>query len=196
MHIDKEGIEFLRHVEGVRHKAYMLYGEKYFTIGVGHSYDPLITANTVWTDEQINTALQKDVQKFEKYVEKHVKIPLNQHQFNALVSYTFNRGEGGIKELAAHSITHQEYADNMVRYWGKAVKFKDALIQRRKKERALFLKDFTSTKKSTKEIVKEVLAGKWGVGAERKQRLTEAGYNYKEIQMEINKILSNSSSSV
>lgn len=37
-------------------------------------------------------------------------------------------------------------------------------------------------KKTNAEIVEEVLAGKWGNGVERKERLTEAGYNYKTIQ--------------
>ena len=41
-------------------------------------------------------------------------------------------------------------------------------------------------KKSTTTIAKEVLAGKWGNGAERKKRLTEAGYEYAVIQRMVN----------
>ena len=41
-------------------------------------------------------------------------------------------------------------------------------------------------KKSIKVIVQEVLLGKWGNGEERKARLEQAGYNYKEIQKAIN----------
>lgn len=41
--------------------------------------------------------------------------------------------------------------------------------------------------KSNEEIVKEIFAGKWGNGAERKTRLTEAGYDYNIIQREVNK---------
>lgn len=40
----------------------------------------------------------------------------------------------------------------------------------------------TPAKKSNEEIAKEVLAGKWGNGADRKKRLTEAGYNYDAVQ--------------
>lgn len=49
----------------------------------------------------------------------------------------------------------------------------------------------TNTKalKSTDEIVKEVLAGQWGNGDERKNRLTAAGYNYDTIQATINQQL-------
>lgn len=40
--------------------------------------------------------------------------------------------------------------------------------------------------KSTKEIVAEIIAGKWGVGADRKRRLEAAGYNYDTIQSAVN----------
>ena len=36
----------------------------------------------------------------------------------------------------------------------------------------------TPSKKSNEQIADEVIAGKWGNGEERKQRLTAAGYNY------------------
>lgn len=39
------------------------------------------------------------------------------------------------------------------------------------------------------DIANEVIANKWGTGAERKKRLTDAGYNYEEVQAEVNRIL-------
>lgn len=44
--------------------------------------------------------------------------------------------------------------------------------------------------KSNYEIAQEVLDGKWGNGAERKKRITEAGYNYSDIQGIVNALLS------
>lgn len=47
----------------------------------------------------------------------------------------------------------------------------------------------TSTpKKSVTEVAKEVLAGKWGNGEDRKKRLKEAGYNYSEVQAKVNEL--------
>lgn len=43
--------------------------------------------------------------------------------------------------------------------------------------------------KSNEEIAKEVIQGKWGSGNDRRQRLSNAGYNYKEIQDIVNSIL-------
>ena len=41
-------------------------------------------------------------------------------------------------------------------------------------------------KKTNEEIAEEVKAGLWGVGAERYERIVNAGYNYNEIQAIIN----------
>lgn len=47
----------------------------------------------------------------------------------------------------------------------------------------------TPAKKSVDEIAQEVINGKWGNGDERKQKLTAAGYNYSEVQAQVNKIV-------
>ena len=45
--------------------------------------------------------------------------------------------------------------------------------------------------KSIFEIAKEIIAGLWGNGQERKQKLEKAGYNYHDVQSEVNKLISN-----
>jgi GH25 family lysozyme M1 (1,4-beta-N-acetylmuramidase) len=47
----------------------------------------------------------------------------------------------------------------------------------------------TTQSKSIDEIAREVIAGKWGSGEDRKKRLTNAGYNYSEVQARVNQIL-------
>lgn len=47
----------------------------------------------------------------------------------------------------------------------------------------------TSALKSTNTIAAEVIAGKWGNGADRKTNLEKAGYNYSTIQAAVNKLL-------
>lgn len=46
-----------------------------------------------------------------------------------------------------------------------------------------------STKKSVNEIAREVIQGKWGTGADRKKRLTKAGYDYDAVQKRVNELL-------
>ena len=43
--------------------------------------------------------------------------------------------------------------------------------------------------KSINVIAKEVIAGKWGVGAARKASLTKAGYDYNAVQKKVNELL-------
>lgn len=50
----------------------------------------------------------------------------------------------------------------------------------------------TPIKKTVLELAKEVLDGKWGNGEERRTRLAQAGYDYAEIQKEVNKLVSSS----
>ena len=48
----------------------------------------------------------------------------------------------------------------------------------------------TSTpSKSIDELAREVIKGQWGNGAERKRRLTEAGYDYNAVQARVNELL-------
>ena len=44
-------------------------------------------------------------------------------------------------------------------------------------------------KKTVEELAAEVIAGKWGSGNDRRQRLSNAGYDYKEVQELVNKVL-------
>lgn len=47
----------------------------------------------------------------------------------------------------------------------------------------------TATKKTVEELAKEVIQGKWGNGAERKQKLKAAGYDPDAVQKKVNEIL-------
>lgn len=44
-------------------------------------------------------------------------------------------------------------------------------------------------KKSVTELAKEVIAGKWGNGSDRKNRLTQAGYDYAAVQTKVNELM-------
>lgn len=53
----------------------------------------------------------------------------------------------------------------------------------------------TSNSSDLNTIVDEVIAGKWGNGEDRKNRLTQAGYNYSEVQVLVNQKLKGTSTS-
>ena len=46
-----------------------------------------------------------------------------------------------------------------------------------------------SGKKSVDAVAKEVVAGKWGNGEDRKKRLQAAGYDYGAVQKKVNELM-------
>ncbi|MBP5609354.1 MAG: hypothetical protein J6X66_13940 [Lachnospiraceae bacterium] len=46
-----------------------------------------------------------------------------------------------------------------------------------------------SNLKSNEEIAREVIRGNWGVGQERKDKLTAAGYDYSAVQSIVNELM-------
>ena len=54
--------------------------------------------------------------------------------------------------------------------------------------------DSETTKKTVSQLADEVIAGKWGTGETRKEKLEAAGYDYEEVQAAVNKKMGVSSS--
>lgn len=50
--------------------------------------------------------------------------------------------------------------------------------------------------KSNYAVALEILAGKWGNGAERRNKLTEAGYDYMSVQSIVNALVKDGINSV
>lgn len=92
MKTSKEGLEAIVQREGLRLAAY-LDTKGIPTIGVGHT-GPEVKLGLVWTKDQVLDALAKDVATAEAIINKKVTVPINQNQFDALVSFTFNVGTG------------------------------------------------------------------------------------------------------
>ena len=56
------------------------------------------------------------------------------------------------------------------------------------KEGAHVVVVISTDKKSIDEVAKEVMAGKWGNGEDRKKRLIQAGYDYEIVRKAVNKL--------
>ena len=137
METNTKGLELIKSLEGCKLTAYKLKGETNYTIGYGHSSKDIKKGQTI-TQAEADAFLKADLAKFEKYVEKNTKFNLNENQFSALVSYTYNRGYKGFKQLMDNTTNVSNLSDNIVVYWGSNKNYKEALINRRKKERTLF----------------------------------------------------------
>ena len=92
MKISDQGIALLIEREGKRNAVY-LDTEGYPTVGVGHM-DPTLVVGDVWTDEQVEEAFRKDLERFEKALNDNLTVDLQHYQYDALVSWLFNVGPG------------------------------------------------------------------------------------------------------
>jgi GH24 family phage-related lysozyme (muramidase) len=75
------------------------------TVGYGHKvHSKPCTAEKLArkvTEKEIMGDFDADVRTAENAVNRNVKVPLTQEQFDALVSYTFNRGSHGAQKAFA-----------------------------------------------------------------------------------------------
>lgn len=138
--MNEAGLKLLKSLEGCRLTAYKLGNEKYYTIGYGHNGADVKKDMTI-TQAEADELFLKDLAKFEKYVDTYAlkkfgELTGNQHA--ALTSYCYNRGLGGLKQLLAACDTISQVPAKMVELWGSNTTYKTALINRRKKEAALF----------------------------------------------------------
>lgn len=190
MKISDNGIKLIKSFEGCRLKAYR-DAVNVLTIGYGHTGD--VKLGQVISQAKADELLKEDLARFEKYVMAYdSKYHWNQNQFDALVSFAFNIGN--IHQLTAKGTRSIAEISNAMLLYDKAGGTRLAgLSRRRRAEKALFDKVSSSTSsskhKSNDTIAKEVIAGKWGNGEERKKKLKAAGYDYNTIQKLVNKLL-------
>lgn len=177
MRTSQNGINLIKQFEGCRLKAYKpVAAEKYYTIGWGH-YGADVTENMTISQEKADAILVEDLKKFERSV-TGTKLDLNQNQFDALVSFTYNCGAGNLQKLVKDR-TLSQIADAMLLYnKGADKKVLSGLMRRRELERALFLSDGSMTETEIKEPTANLKRGSKGVGVKWVQtKLNSHGYN-------------------
>jgi GH24 family phage-related lysozyme (muramidase) len=126
----EEGLRFIMQQEGcVLHPYEDVVGN--LTIGVGH----LIVEGEEFpdriTEAEALDLLAKDVARFEEAVNSH-NLDLSQAQFDALVDFSFNCGEGALAKLLSHGL---DAVPNQLPLWNKAGgRVIGALVRRRAAE--------------------------------------------------------------
>lgn len=107
------------------------------TIGYGHTGID-VKPEMVIDKDKAERLLKNDLKIAEKAVNTAVKIPLNQNQYDALVSFTFNAGIGNLKKLTANRNSEQ-IAKAILLYNKSKGKTCNGLIRRRQAEQKLFI---------------------------------------------------------
>lgn len=145
MTVSAKGIDLICSFEGLRLTAYD-DGVGIWTIGFGTIKYPngvRVKRGDTCTLEQAKSYMRCDLIEFEHTVNSLVKVPLNQNQFDALVSLTYNIGSGAFKSstlLKKLNLSDYKGAADQFDVWVNAGgKRMQGLANRRAKEKSLFL---------------------------------------------------------
>lgn len=143
--ISEKGFSLIRESESLQLKAYLDTGGVW-TIGYGTIKYPngvRVKKGDACTQGQAELWLKNDCLWVDACLDKHVKVMVNQNQFDALASFIYNIGETAfIKSTMLTLINNSNFSSAAKQFdrWiydnGKEIK---GLVNRRAKEKALFL---------------------------------------------------------
>ncbi len=146
--ISPDGVAFIKQWEGLETSAYRDVAGVW-TIGYGHTagfregrFDPASKID----ERQADALLRADLAAREATVRRLVALTLNQHEFDALVSFEFNTGAlARSTALRLLNAGDRAAAANALTWWNKATVNGEltavpGLVRRRAAEAALFLK--------------------------------------------------------
>lgn len=147
MPVNRATLTLVKKHEGLRLEAYADpgYGWAIPTIGYGHTPDAYrkVTPGMVITEAEAEDLLEHDLEEVAAAVRELVKMPLNDNQFGALCSFTFNVG---IKAFKRSTLLTKVNAGDFAgaaeefRRWNKSNgRVLKGLTRRRADEAALFL---------------------------------------------------------
>ena len=152
MKTSQTGIDLIKSFEGLTLTAYQLPGEQYYTIGYGH-YGKDVKAGQRITEAQAEKLLAADLAKFEEWVNTIPPFELNQNQFDALVSFTYNLGPGNL-QLLTKGRTAEDLPYHMTAYTkSESEAYRSGLLRRRLAERELYLTPWEGLDMTKEELL-------------------------------------------
>ncbi|ULH10794.1 lysozyme [Serratia marcescens] len=145
MKTSTNGMNLIKKFEGCRLTAYQ-DSIGVWTIGYGWT-QPIngkpVTQGMTITQQQADELLQQGVVQYEQGITKAVTVEINQNQFDALVSFSYNLGINALNSSTLlKKLNGSDYngAANEFLRWNKAGgKVLPGLTRRREAERKLFL---------------------------------------------------------
>ena len=138
----EKGLEFLARWEGERLQIYNDVAG-YPTIGVGHLIVDGEDFSAGITHDQAMSMLAEDIQDAEGSVNLYLDVPISQHRFDALASFTFNVGGGAFRRSTLLRLLNggqpDEVPAQLVRWNRAGGRVSRGLVNRRAAESKLWI---------------------------------------------------------
>ena len=139
--VSDAGLALVKHFEGYSPIVYE-DAAGYPTIGFGHLIRPGEKIQEPLLGDAAERLLQEDIAPKAAAVNARVSVPLHQGQFDAVVSWTYNLGEGALKSstmLKKINAARHEEVPAQIKRWNRAGgKVLKGLERRREAEAALY----------------------------------------------------------
>jgi len=156
LQVSENAISLIKYYEGIvidkKTGTSLPYLDKFankWTIGYGTTEiknQPVNSYTAPVTEPQAANLLLNDVKsKFEPAVKRSIKVPLTQNEFDALIVFTYNVGQGNMSKSTLVSLINQkkyiEAANEFLKWANSKGVPVPGLLRRRRNEKYLFEKD-------------------------------------------------------
>ena len=139
LEISEEGKQLVKKFEGCELTAYKC-SASVWTIGYGRTTD--VKEGDTCTQEQADAWLEEELPVFGAYVTAAVAVPLEQNEYDALVSWTYNLGPTNLNNSTMLKVLNDNKKADVpaqIKRWNKSAgKVSEGLIRRREAEALLF----------------------------------------------------------
>lgn len=142
----EELYEYIKAKESYKPEAYILEGEKYYTIGYGHHGED-VSAGQVISEEEAERLLRADLKGTSDFILQYCDyFEINQNQLDALTSFAYNGGVGFISQITDHKKRGpEEIAEHFTAYTKSSSEaYRKGLLIRRTEERNIFIGGFNN----------------------------------------------------
>ena len=144
MKTSESGVDLIKRFEGLELEAYQDIAGVW-TIGYGHT--ETVKPGQRITEREAEALLRRDLKPREDAVKRLTSVPLNQNEFDALISFVYNVGVDAYRRSTARkrlNAGNRIGAADALTWWNKAtvggvLREVTGLTRRRAAERALFL---------------------------------------------------------
>lgn len=144
MKTSESGVDLIKRFEGLELEAYQDIAGVW-TIGYGHT--ETVKPGQRITEREAEALLRRDLKPREDAVKRLTSVPLNQNEFDALISFVYNVGVEAYRRSTARrrlNAGNRVGAADALTWWNKAtvggvLREVTGLTRRRAAERALFL---------------------------------------------------------
>ncbi len=147
--INDAGLEIITHFEGFRAEPYLdtLAYPAVWTVGYGSTRGrdgrPVHEYTLPVTEETAKDLLRRDTEHAERFITRLIRVPLNENELSALISFTYNLGVGNLQKSVLRMKLNRSdrigAADEFPKWRRAGGRILRGLVRRRAAERELFL---------------------------------------------------------